>query len=121
MSELLCHMCGSGTEFRCERCGEPVCVECCAPNIEIARCAECEDACFYILWADADRRAEIQEVKDKEREEKNKAARDRYWMPENVAKRKAQREAEWKAQEELSKKQMEEAISVVNELFYGMF
>jgi len=119
---VICHMCGNETDFTCEHCGEPVCEECCVPftlqnQIDFALCKCCHGE-------NEERRAdyyEAQEAEEKKREKEAEekrtarrwAARKRYWLPENIEKRRRQK-AE---RAELRQKQFIEAMKTISKFF----
>ena len=124
--DLECHICGHVTDFRCRECGEPVCEDCCVPStlqnqIDYTLCTCCHDGNEASAYEYYRREEERQEAKDNKQKLLREAARRRYRLPENVAKRKAKREADKIARTELRKKQMENDAKIISEMFRGMF
>ena len=115
---MKCHICESETDFTCDRCGEPVCFDCCVPmtvhnQIDYPLCTTCEDvrnAQARLKWL---REHEREETQRKLKDERNRKARARYRSPESIAKR-AARKAELK---QLRQAQLEEAMRVVANVF----
>ncbi len=121
-----CHLCESDTDFTCDRCGEPVCEDCCVKmtihnQIDYPLCTLCgemreiEKAAYY-------RREE--EVKEKEQAIKDKRAATRkanYWKPENIEKRRLKKIEQQKMKRELSEKQVANAAKIIAQMFRGMF
>lgn len=126
MSELICHICGNVADFHCQQCDEPVCEDCCVPFtlqnlIDYTLCNCCHDGNEAEEYLQRRKEDEIQDEMDKKKEERRKARFARYWKTENITKRREQRVARKKAQAELQRKQTEESVKVVNEMFSGMF
>lgn len=116
--ETKCHMCGNLTDYFCRDCGEPVCEDCCVPYdqfnlIDYTLCQSCYDGDMARRELEVYREEELEAEKRAKREARNKAARKRYWLPENVEKRRL-------AKVEKKRREAEQARKVLAETFRVM-
>lgn len=87
-----CVVCGGAAEFVCERCNEPVCEDCATPftmqnQIDYTQCSNCTEMGAISAREDAREWEDFEDaLKEKKRLRKEKA-KQRYWLPENVEKR----------------------------------
>ena len=119
---MICHMCNGETDFTCEKCGEPVCEYCCVPytihnQIEYALCKSCgegmEERAVLGYWKEQDAREKREKEAEAKRAVHRAAARKRYWLPENVEKRRVKKAEE----RERRRKQFEKAMDIVSKMF----
>lgn len=117
-----CHICGSETDFTCDRCDEPVCFDCCVPmtihnQIDYPLCTICEEVREDLRRLELEREYAKEEAEKKTKEERRSKARANYLKPENVAKRVARKAEQKKKRQELREKQLAEAIQIVKRMF----
>lgn len=123
---MQCHICEGPTDFTCDRCGEPVCEDCCVTptymnQIDYPLCTDCDDNIQTARAEHAEREWKEEEAVKAAKAVKAKARRARYWLPENVAKRAAAK-AERKRLAAIAKRErMEKAVKFVGDMFRGMF
>lgn len=121
MSESLkCHMCGNITDYYCEDCGEPVCEECCVPydqftQIDYTLCQCCHDGDMARRELEAYREEDRKAAEKAKRDARNKKARERYWRPENVEKRRLAKIERKRKQAEDARRMMAEAFRTFSE------
>jgi len=123
---MICYICESITDFTCEKCKEPVCEDCCVPmtlqnQIDYAFCTLCQGADEAAHWARIDREERQQAAIKAEKEKKSAARKARYYLPENVAKRKAAKIERKRLRAEEEKERLKSAVKIVSEMFRGMF
>ena len=114
---MKCHICEGWTDFDCQTCNEPVFEDCCVPmtymnQIDYALCTSCETSHECERWEEA----EIEEALNTKRDNRNKAARDRYWRPENVKKRKDAIIERKRLAAEQARDSLAKAFSIVGEM-----
>ena len=110
------------TDYCCEDCGEPVCEECAVPydqftQIDYTLCQCCHDGNMSRRQLEAYREEDLQAESKAKKDARNKAARERYWRPENVAKRKAAREERKRLKREQAIRNFQETMRIVSEVF----
>lgn len=118
---LKCHMCGGLTDYYCQDCDEPVCEDCCVPydqftQIDYTLCRSCHDGDIAASQLEAYREEEIKAFEQAKKDARNKAARERYWRPENVEKRRKEREERKIKQLEERQRMFAEALKTVNNM-----
>jgi len=123
---MFCHMCGAETEYTCRDCDEPVCEDCAVAmtlqnQIDYTKCQCCEDGDEASARQEWLRENDIKEAKKAIQAKRIATRKANWWKPENVEKRAAAKAERKKKQAELRRKQMEETLRIVGEVFGGMF
>lgn len=123
---MRCHLCESETDFTCDRCGEPVCEDCCVKmtihnQIDYPLCTLCGDAREEERRAYYRREEEQEEKALAEKERKSAIRRANYWKPENIEKRRLRKIEQQRLRRELHERQMASAAKMIAEMFRGMF
>lgn len=118
----VCYICGKETDYHCQDCGEPVCEDCLTPftlqnQIDYNLCSTCYDGYQARRRMEYVRKEEAKDIANKLRIERNKKASIRYWKPENIEKRRVARQKRRKEQFDQRLKNIQEAISIVNDWF----
>ena len=118
MSDL-CHICGGSTDYYCQVCDKPVCEECCIPynqftQIDYTLCQSCYDVDMAERTLEVYREEDQKEAEKAKKNARNKKARERYWKPENIAKRQKKREERKRKQKEEQTKILTETFKIVN-------
>jgi hypothetical protein len=121
-----CHLCESETDFTCDRCGEPVCEECCVKmtihnQIDYPLCTLCGDAQEIEKAEYYQREREAEEKILKEKEKKAAVRKANYWKHENIEKRRLRKIEQQRLRRELYEKQMANAAKVIAQMFRGLF
>jgi len=123
---MKCHLCNQETDFTCRDCEEPVCEDCCVQmtyenQIDYTLCTECNQTREAMTYDYNCKRWEAEKViKDK----KAAIAAKRLataMKPENIEKRRLAKIQRKKDRDEFRRKQWNEATSIVNNMFRGMF
>ncbi len=98
-AEQSCHYCEEKVEetYECHGCGQQTCEDCFSPMSPMATdpvtpCLECSSRYEREFCAENDREARLASAKKEWRDKANEAARRRYHLPENVEKRRLERE-----------------------------
>lgn len=110
-----CHRCEIETEaWECFGCGELTCEDCFTPMSPMATdpvtdCLTCTERYESEMWERSRRQWEREQRKGK----RNKAAKARYWRPENIAKRRMAKAERKRLKAEAAIKNMVEAFKIV--------
>lgn len=117
-----CHYCGEDAceTWECFDCKQQTCEDCFAPMEHYATdpvtpCLGCKSDREHRHQIEADREAEAARKLQAQRDEWNRKAREFYWRPENVAKRRAEKEERKRAEAEAAAKRLREAVVIVRD------
>lgn len=128
MSEI-CHICDGLTDFICERCGEPVCEDCCVVptymnQIDYALCTYCDSGIQSDRAEAAEREWKADEAIKTAKAIKAKARYEKYWLPENIVKRAAAKKESKRLKAVAERERMARVAESMREImngFRGMF
>ena len=124
---MKCHVCEENeADFECNRCGEPVCEDCCVVptyknQLEETLCTLCGDMIEAERYRDYDREYKKNEALETKRAASKKKRRETYFKPENVEKRRVRKIERKRLKAERELEIMEQTVSTVSSMFRGMF
>ena len=119
---MKCHICGADTEWKCEKCEEPVCEDCCVPytqftQIDYPLCNSCGEAMCYEEARNRQEEEEGDAERKKIKDEKNLCARIKYNSTEQKEKRRLKKIELQKQRAEENRKSSERVLSIMNSMF----
>lgn len=118
---MICHMCENPTDFVCDRCGNPVCEDCCVQmtiynQIDYPLCQNCHNYKEAEDRLEEFKKEEKNEEVRKKKDAKNAKARANYWKPENIEKRRKRKEEKRKRDIEYVLNSMKSVMSTLGEM-----
>ena len=122
---MICHICESETEFTCNECGEPVCEDCCVVptyhnQIDYALCTDCQDIREAADYAERSQEWEAQEQRARKKEAQCVARRAKYYLPENIKKKRLAKLERHRLKQEANRNRLKELANILSG-FRGMF
>ena len=116
---MKCHLCEQETDFTCDRCGEPVCFDCCVKmtihnQIDYSLCSLCGDVQQIARSEYYQKQEEEKELEQKLKKEKADKRRANYYKLQNIEKRRLAKIERHRIKREQMEQMLGNAVRIVN-------